>query len=516
MQSPHPSIPSAFRAAAERWSAATAIAQPDAEWSFREVDHASDRLSGALAGKGIRKGDRVALYCPNSPEFAYTYLGILKAGATVVPVNLLLNPKEIAFILADAGVSGLFFHAALTEQVKAFWRQLPENTWTAQIGQGEAGAELGSLLGQGKEPPRPAFAPADDLAVILYTSGTTGRPKGAMLTHANLTANARSVAEGLDLKPGEDRLLVVLPMFHAFAATVGMITPLLHGMSFVPVPRFEPALVNDCIVATGATVFLGVPSMYALLCRLEPEDLAKWNSVRLCVSGGAALPQAVMRMFEERFGVPILEGDGPTECSPVTCVNPRRGERKPGSVGLPVPYVAMCILDDAGNPVPDGDMGEVCVRGPNVMKGYWNLPEDTAQSFIGDWFRTGDLGYRDADGYFFLVDRKKDLIIVNGMNVYPRMIEEVLYRHPKIAEAAVVGEPHRLHGEIPVAHVVPTPGEQLEVAEVRAWCRQHLGRHEVPRRTLVCESLPKNAAGKILKRELRLAGELERGVDSRT
>ena len=515
MQRAHADIPGAFRAAAARWPTATAIALPDAEWSFREVDQLSDRLAGALAVQGLREGDRVGLYCPNSPEFAIVYLGIVKAGATVVPVNLLLNPKEVAFILSDAGVSALFFHAALTEQVQAFRHCLSASTWTVSIGAGDEAAHLDRLLGQGQEPPAPALDPAQDLAVILYTSGTTGRPKGAMLTHANLTANALSVAEGLELKAGEDRLLVVLPLFHAFAATVGMLTPLLHGMSFVPVPRFEPALVNDCIAATGATVFLGVPSMYALFSRLEPDKLVHWRSVRVCVSGGAALPQAVRQAFEERFGVPVLEGDGPTECSPVTCVNPRQGVRKAGSVGLPVPNVEMCILDDLGRPVPDGEMGEVCVRGPNVMKGYWNLPEETAQSFTGDWFRTGDLGYRDADGYFFLVDRKKDLIIVNGMNVYPRMIEEVLYRHPKIAEAAVVGEYHRLHGEIPVAHVVPIAGAQLDAAEVRAWCRQHLGRHEVPRRTLLRESLPKNAAGKILKRELRRDGELERGVASR-
>ncbi|OQX43647.1 MAG: hypothetical protein B0D88_04080 [Candidatus Sedimenticola endophacoides] len=222
-----------------------------------------------------------------------------------------------------------------------------------------------------------------------------------------------------------------------------------------------------------------------------------------------------MRRFEQRFGLAIYEGDGPTECSPVTCVNPIGGERKPASVGLPVPEVEMAILDDDGAALAVDEIGEICVRGPNVMKGYWNLPEATAESFFGDWVRTGDLGYKDGDGYVYIVDRKKDMVIVNGMNVYPRMVEEVLYQYPGVAEAAVVGEPSELHGEIVVAYVVAAEGAALTPAGVRAYCRENLGQHQVPRKVLVREALPKNAAGKILKRELRKAGELERGIDSR-
>jgi long-chain acyl-CoA synthetase len=254
--------------------------------------------------------------------------------------------------------------------------------------------------------------------------------------------------------------------------------------------------------------------MYALLLRLDEEHTRRWRSVRFCVSGGAAMPRAVMAAFEQRFGIPVLEGDGPTECSPVTCVNPIAGPRKPGSVGLPIPGVAMRIAGGDGESLADGQHGEVCVRGPNVMKGYLGLDAETKASFFGDWFRTGDLGYRDGDGYFYLVDRIKDLIIVNGMNVYPRVIEEVLHGHPDVADAAVVGEPHGLHGEIPVAYVVARPDRALDPADVRGWCRANLGRHELPRRVVVRESLPRNAAGKILKRELRRQGEIERGVDS--
>jgi long-chain acyl-CoA synthetase len=334
-----------------------------------------------------------------------------------------------------------------------------------------------------------------------------------MLSHRNLVANAVSVAQALGFVP-DDRVLVVLPMFHAFAATVGMLTPLLSGCGLVPVSRFDPKGVTQAIAGQGATLFLGVPSMYGVLLRLDDSAVAAWAGVRACVSGGAAMPVATMSAFEERFGVPVLEGDGPTECSPVTCVNPLAGARKPGSVGLPIPGVEMRILDSHGREVPNGTPGEVCVRGPSVMEGYYGQPEATRQSFFGDWFRTGDLGTRDTDGYFFLVDRIKDLIIVNGMNVYPRVVEEVLYAHPAVAEVAVVGDPDPRHGEVPVAHLAFKPGESARPAELKDWCRERLGRHELPRRFVICAALPRNAPGKILKRELRRVGELERGVSS--
>ena len=224
------------------------------------------------------------------------------------------------------------------------------------------------------------------------------------------------------------------------------------------------------------------------------------------------MPLEVMKQVEERFGLPIYEGDGPTECSPVTCINPIGGKRKPGSVGLPLPGVEMIILDDQGQELAQGEVGEICVRGRNVMKGYWQRPEETREAFFGEWFRTGDLGMKDEDGYFFIVDRKKDMIIVNGMNVYPRVIEEVLYKFPAIREAAVIGEPHKLHGEVPVAYVALNEGARATASDVRAFCRDNLGRHEIPRKVRFLPELPKNAAGKILKRALRKDGELERGV----
>lgn len=509
-------IPAAFRATAQLYADAPLVITPDATHSFAAVDRASDHVAAALATTGVGRGDRFALYCPNIVEFVVAYLGIVKAGAVVVPVNLLIQPGEIRYVLDDADVRGVIYHAALAEKVDLVRAQSPgDREWVCI---GDRNAESGDVafddwLAFDGDVPDPAIDPLQDLAAILYTSGTTGQPKGAMLTHRNLVSNTHSVMSALKLRPGSDRLLVVLPMFHSFAATVGMLTPALHGLSLVPVPRFDPDLVGSAIAQAGASVFLGVPSMYNLILRLDDDQVAKWRSIRFGVAGGAAMPVDLLQRFEQRFGFPILEGDGPTECSPVTCVNPPDGERKPGSVGVPVPGVEIAILDDVGDPLAQGEIGEICVRGPNVMKGYWGLPEATAETLGGDWLRTGDLGYLDADGYIFMVDRKKDMVIVNGMNVYPRMVEEVLFSHPGVAEAAVVGEPHGSHGEIVVAHVVPRDGVDLDDRELRAFCREHLGQHQMPRRFELRDSLPKNATGKVLKRELRRAGEIERGID---
>jgi len=509
-------IAQAFRAAAERFASHTLVWQPELQATFTDLDQASDQVAAALQAEGIQAGERIALYCINDLSFVQAYLGIQKAGAVVVPLNLLIGTDEIQYILADAAVSGLIYHYALAEKLAPVRGSLTGLKCVCNIGAAsppEGDASFETWLSGSGEVDQPERDPDSDVAAILYTSGTTGHPKGAMLTHRNLVSNTWSVLRALSLQPQQDRLLVVLPLFHSFAATVGMLTPCLHGLTLLPVPRFDPALVSDHIARGGATVFLGVPSMYNLLSRLPAEQMQKWGSVRLGVAGGAAMPLELLKAFEHRFGFPIVEGDGPTECSPVTCVNPPQGPRKPGSVGLPVPDVEMAILDGDGNPLPDGETGEICVQGPNVMQGYWNLPEATAEAFHGKWLRTGDLGYRDNDGYFFMVDRIKDMIIVNGMNVYPRMVEEVLYRHPDILEAAVVGEPHASHGEIVVAHVVARDRVDLSVSEVKAWCRANLGEHQRPRKVILRQSLPKNATGKILKRELRREGELERGVD---
>ncbi|MBU0714489.1 MAG: long-chain fatty acid--CoA ligase [Verrucomicrobia bacterium] len=526
----HHSLPEMFRDCARRFTGKPAITFDGRTLDFAAVDRISDRVAVALARRGIRKGDRIGLYCINSDWFPLAYFGILKAGAVVVPINLLLNPKEVAFILNDAGARALFYHGVFAPAVNALRPLTPDLAFCVCIGalpppQDIPWAEFAEAEGPVpvvRPTPLVAFNPAEDLAAILYTSGTTGRPKGAMLTHRNLVSNIRSTLQAMQVQPGEERFLVILPLFHAFAAMACMFLPLMSGSTMVPLSRFDPLHVAKMIAAERITLFMGVPSMYVALLRLPDAVVPHFETLKFCVSGGAALPVAVMREFETRFGKKIYEGDGPTECSPVTCVNPIGGRTKSGTVGLPVPDVEMKIVDEQGQDVPDGTIGEICVRGPNVMKGYWKLPEETKEAFFGDWFRTGDLGTRDADGYFSIVDRKKDMIIVNGMNIYPRIIEEVLARCEGVREVAVVGEPHKMHGEIPVAYValkegVPTSERVgITVAQLRTCCLASLGRHEVPRKFFFLSELPKNAAGKIMKRELRKHGELERGVLSRT
>lgn len=508
-------IVSQLKATVSRYPHHTAIHCGSRTVDFSTFDQLSDRVAGHLQSAGILAGERVALYGVNSDAFAIAYFGIVKAGAVVVPINLMLKPNEITYILDDAQVAGLVYFDLFTPAINVFRSQVPSLRTLVCVGDQVSHADdlrWGTFLSVEASAPAQTADPREDLVAILYTSGTTGRPKGAMLTHYNLVNNTQSIKEAMHFESGREVLLLVLPMFHSFAATAGMLTSLLHGLTFVPVPKFDRHLVAQSIAASQATIFLGVPTMFNVLMTLPDEEIVKFRSIRYCVSGGSAMPVELMRRFEQRFGVPIYEGDGPTECSPVTCVNPIGGTRKPGSVGLPVPRVEMTLRDAAGEEVPQGQMGEICVRGPNVMKGYWRCPLETAEAFFGEWFRTGDLGYSDSDGYIFMVDRIKDLIIVNGMNVYPRIVEETLFQHPQILEAAVVGEPHELHGEIPVAHVVLKPDQSVTSNEIRRFCSEWLGRHEVPRKVVFSVQLPKNAAGKVLKRELRKTGEIERGV----
>jgi long-chain acyl-CoA synthetase len=481
-------------------------------YTFYELKLASDKFAAGLIQRGIKKSDRIALYCINSVEFTIAYMGIVKAGATVVPINLLQKASEILYVMKNSGVSGLIYHSAFQSNVDVILSDLHATKLTVCISTSAAKSnEWESLFeNNGMFPPIPIDV-KNDLVAILYTSGTTGKPKGAMLTHQNLVSNTASVYQAMKWCVG-DVIILVLPMFHAFAATVGMLTPLTHGCCFVPIAKFEPDNLLNTIEKTNGTVFLGVPSMYNVLLNTKGDKTDRFSSINLCVSGGASMPVDVMDRFEKKFGVPIYEGDGPTECSPVTCVNPVGGIRKIGTVGLPVPNVEMKILDDHGVEMPIGEVGEIAVRGDNVMKGYWQLPEATEESFFKDWFLTGDLGNEDEDGYFSILDRKKDMVIVNGMNVYPRIIEEVLYRLESVLEAAVIGQLDKLHGEIPVAYIVLQEGFKADSADIRSWCRQHLGSYEVPRKVVFMDALPKNGAGKIVKRVLNKQGEIERGV----
>ena len=483
--------------------------------SYGALDVMVDTLAAHLRKKGIGKGDKVALYMVNSPFFIAAYFAIARAGAVIVPINLLLNAEEITYILENSEAKGIIFYEAFAEMVKNVFPQAPGATVRVAVGSaGEVEADsFADIMASPVQDFTPAEIDREDLAAILYTSGTTGKAKGAMLSHRNLLANATAASIALKTGP-DDRFLTVLPMFHSFAGTAGLVMPLICRATIIPVVRFMPDDVGRTIAQQQATVFLGVPSMYTIFTNLPEERRPDLSSLKLAVSGGASMPVEVMKRFKERYGIPILEGDGPTECGPVTTVNPVGGVRKPGTIGPPIPSVEMRIVDDEGNDLPVNEIGEIVVRGPSVISGYWKNPDATEESFFGDWFRTGDLGNVDEDGYFSIVDRKKDLIIVNGMNVYPRQVEEVIYRMPQVAEVAVVPEPERLHGEVPRAVIALKEGQELTQQEVMSFCRTHLGRFQVPRIVEFMDALPKNATGKILKRELTRKGEVERGIDN--
>jgi len=348
----------ALRRSARQYPDHAAIITDEGIITHRQFNGLSDQIAGALVAQGISPKDRIALYCPNGPEFPIVYAGILKAGATVVPINLLINTDEISFILKDSGARGLFYHDSLQTTVLRLMEDHSELDLyrigdDSSLGPNQKN-NLEGLLAMKEPPPEISLQPEHDLAAILYTSGTTGFPKGAMLTHRNLTSNCKSVHAAMHWRSGADVVLVVLPMFHAFASTVGMLTPLTNGCALVPMTRFEPDTVAHMINAHQATIFLGVPSMYSVMLRLKDDRVALLKSLRFAIAGGAAMPVSVMHQFQTRFNIRIYEGDGPTECSPVTCVNPIDGISKPGTVGLPVPDVEMKIVDDEGQELSDG------------------------------------------------------------------------------------------------------------------------------------------------------------------
>jgi long-chain acyl-CoA synthetase len=461
-----------------------AVRLDDVELTYDELDAAVARTAGLLKAKGVEPGDRVGVMLPNVPQFPVAYFGALRAGAVVVPLNPMLKAREVAYHLSDSGAGILLA-----------WHEAAD---AAHAGAEEAGAdcvliEPGSLeeLAGLCEPVAANVARAgDDTAIVLYTSGTTGTPKGAQLTHANLIRNheVSSALFGLDATAVT---LGALPFFHAFGQTCALNATLAAGGTLTLLPRFDAAKALEIVARDGVTVFEGVPTMLSAL--LHAETDADASSLRVCVSGGAALPVEVLRAFEQRFGCSVLEGYGLSETSPVASFNRPDRERKPGSIGLPVDGVEMKLLDD----------GEIAIRGHNVMKGYWNKPEATAEVLSQDgWFRTGDVGRVDEDGYFYVVDRKKELVIRGGYNVYPREIEEVLYEHPAVREAAVVGVPHDSLGEEVGAAIALKAGMTVSPEELRTFVKARVAAYKYPRIVWLLDELPKGPTGKILKRAI--------------
>jgi len=494
------------RAAAERPSH-PAVRMDDLVLSYSELREAAGRVTSLLSSLGVAPGDRVGIMLPNVPAFPMAFYGTLAAGAVVVPMNPLLKSREVSFYLGNSGAKVLFaWYAAAGEAAK---------------GAAAAGAKLvtvdepdmNSLLASLFALHTWADRADDDDAVILYTSGTTGQPKGAELTHANLTRNAQITAETLlNATPG-DVVMGCLPLFHVFGLTCGLNATVVGGATLTLLPRFDATQALHIIARDQVTIFEGVPTMYAGMLHSPAAADADTSSLRLCISGGAAMPVEILHAFEKTFGCIILEGYGLSETSPVASFNHPDAERKPGSIGTPVAGVEMRAVDTNGADVPPGEVGEIAIRGHNVMKGYWDKPEATAEAIPDGWFRTGDLARVDGDGYFFIVDRKKEMIIRGGYNVYPREIEEVLYEHPAVAEAAVVGIPHDSLGEEVGAAVALKPGATATPEELQAYVKERVAAYKYPRHVWLEDELPKGPTGKILRREVRRPGSGASGAE---
>ena len=496
----HLNLGTILQASAEAQPADTVLKLNDFEMSYAELDRAARGVARGLLERGFGSGDRVAVLIPNVPEFTIAYFGILYAGATVVPINVLAAAPEVTYFIEDSGAKLLVAHPLFAEAA----------------GEGAAGAGVPCLVSSGEGDTLVALAQGEGVgqmepteatqtAVILYTSGTTGKPKGAELTHSNLLVNCAFVVPRLIPFGSGERMhaLATLPLFHSFGQTCIQNSCIAMGGMFSLLPRFSPQEAFELIERDRCTVFAGVPTMYFGLLHHEGGERYDISSLKYCMTGGAPMPLEVMTAFEERFEVQIQEGFGLSETSPVASFNVLDKPRKPGSIGYPVWGVEMSIVDAEDRPLPDGERGEICIRGHNIMKGYLGRPEATAEALKNGWFHSGDIGYRDEDGCYFIVDRKKDMILRGGFNVYPREVEEVLYEHGAIAEAAVIGVPHESHGEEVKAVVAFVPGKTAEEEDIVAWCKDRLAAYKYPRIIEVRDELPKGPTGKILKREMR-------------
>jgi long-chain acyl-CoA synthetase len=473
-----------------------AVRLDDLVLNYAFLEAGAARAAGLLRATGVGEGDRIGLQLPNVPFFPVVYFGALKLGAVVVPLNPLLKAPEVAYHLSDSGAKLL-----------VGWQDFAGE---AEPGAREAGAEYVPVAPEAFTQALGAAEPVDELveradddpAVIVYTSGTTGTPKGATLTHANIAAAARA---GRDLVDADADTVTVatLPLFHVFGMSSAMNVPLVARGSITLIPRFTPQAALAVIERDRATTFVGVPTMYTAMLHAAERERHDVSTLELCVSGGAAMPTEVLRAFDEAFGAKILEGYGMSETTGMGSFNLPDRERKPGSIGVPIGGMELRLVDDDGADVPPGEPGEIAMRGPFVMKGYWNRPEATAEVMGDGWLRTGDVARIDEDGYYFIVDRKKDLIIRGGYNVYPREVEEVLHGHPQVREAAVVGVPHESLGEEVAAAVVLRDGAGASADELRGYLKERVAAYKYPRVIEIVEDLPKGPTGKILKREVQ-------------
>ncbi|MGG1557650.1 long-chain-fatty-acid--CoA ligase [Geobacillus thermoleovorans] len=483
--------------------------------TYAELEAAVNRFTSSLQARGVQKGDRVAIMLPNCPQYVIAYYGILQAGAIVTQVNPMLVERELAYLLKDSGAETIVIYEPLYPRLAAVRGETAvKQAVTVSLGApssvalAEGDVTFDEFLAAGSGAVRPvSIESTHDVAVLQYTGGTTGRSKGAMLTHRNIFANVLQCAEFFKgtFEFGKERYLTVIPLFHVFAMTSGMNLAIYQGAENILLPRFELKEVLETIRDKQPTVFPGVPTMYVAITNTPGVEQYGISSIKTCNSGSAPMPLELMRDFEAKTGAVVLEGYGLSEASPVTHCNPPFAARKPGTVGIGMPLTEYKVVDVATGTqeLPPGEVGELIIRGPQVMKGYWNMPEETAVALRDGWLYTGDLASIDEEGYVTIVDRKKDLIIAGGYNIYPREIEEVLYEHPAVKEAAAVGVPDPYRGETVKAIIVLKDGQQASEEDILAHCRKNLAAYKVPRIVEFRAELPKTNVGKILRRALR-------------
>ncbi len=487
----------------------TAVIYDDYRFSYQEVLAYARRVANVLHARGINRGDKVAMMIPNTPHFPIIYFGTLLAGAVVVPVNCLLKGHEIHYYLEDSDAKVFFTWVDfLDESIKGMeeaetCQHLIVVSYPDDFKDPVLGESFNKVVMQASPDFDMVETMPDDTAVILYTSGTTGHPKGAELTHFNMFFNAYYTRQHVVHATADDVALAVLPLFHSFGQTCVQNATLMAGGTMTMVPRFEVQHVLEVIHRDRVSILAMVPTMYFWLLHEKASGNHDLSSVRMACSGGSALPVEILARFQQEFGVPILEGYGLSETSPVASFNVIEHPNKPGSIGLPIWGCEMRIMRDDGTFAPAGEVGEIVMRGHNVMKGYYNKQVATEEAFEGGWFHTGDLARVDEDGYYFIVDRKKDLIIRSGMNIYPREIEEILYGHPAVLEAAVVGVPDQARGEEVKAFVALKADSGVNEDELGAYCLERMAKYKCPKSFEILPSLPKGPTGKILKRELR-------------
>lgn len=484
----------------------TAIIFRDQKMSYAELNQRANQVANALIGLGVEKGDRVGLLIHNIPLYPEAYYGILKAGAVVVPMNVLYKAGEVAYIMKDSGAKALLTFAPFAPIALAAKAEAPDLQHVIVAAPMDVPGARSWAQTIGPASTAQPNVPVDeaDLAVLSYTSGTTGRPKGAMLSHGNLLANCEqnSHIPAISLQ-SDDIVWLALPMFHIYGMNVGMNNTVLYGATMLLVERFEPVSTLEDIQKHKVTVIYAAPPIFIAWSQVPNIREIDLSSVRFIASGAAALPVAVISLFQDLTGAPISEGYGLSESSPVLTANAAGQFIKPGTVGPAIPGVEIKIVDENGNELPHGQMGELIARGPNIMQGYWNQPQATAETLRDGWLYTGDLATEDDDGYFSIVDRKKDMIVVSGYNVYPREVEETLYRHPAVADAAVVQFPDPYQGESVLAFVVLKEGATATAQELIDFCRSEIAVFKCPRRIEFVSELPKNNTGKVLRRELR-------------